>query len=441
MTDSKAAGRLDRWAAMMPDERISTDGSDPAELSGSGLRPAGAGLAARRPSWLLPARHPAFDAPATPSATGPARVVRLWRHGSWQAGEFDRIIATTASRNWWLRDGSAPPGLVDRVRATGWLPRLCGEFVSRRLPGAQVVATYLIGSYLWAHRPSSRVDAVVVSSSPDDAAVMRHETNVELPHSLRFAVDGALIDGVDLLVVSRSALREPERLTGQVGDWRLPDGRPYPCDIRRQTVARAVLRTLRSGLLVDGTDVVGDEPDDLGLLAHAYYFVQEASVLLAWRDSVAKAANRLLEASLVLDHLTGADPASGDHELHRVCTAIRSAPHDPELLRRLQGWHGETTPAVLPVLVERLVRARQHLLAPFPTPGLGEVLRRADAEAWPAWHQARDELERWLMPPVPAAETLMAWSDPDLPPAARSHLAALGVPDPRTWLGEPLSGR
>lgn len=439
MTVPNPAGRLDRWAAMMPEDRISADGLDPEELSGCGLRPVGAGHAARRPSWLLPARHPAFDAPATRPATRPPRVVRLWRQGSWQGGEFDRIIAATAGRNWWFRGGSAPPGLVDRVRATGWLPRLCDEFVTRRLPGAHVVATYLIGSYLWADRPSSRVDAVAVCSSPDDAPVMRHETNVKLPRSLRFSVDGAVIDGVDLLVVSRSALREPERLTGQVGDWRLPDGRPYPCDIRRQTVARAVMRTLRSGLLVDGVDVVGDEPDDFGLLAHAYYFVQEASVLLGWRDSVAKAANRLLEASLVLDHLTGAGQPSGDHELRRLCTAIRSAPHDPELLRRLQGWHGETAPAALPVLVERLVRARQQLLAPFPTPDLGEVLRRADQEAWPTWHQARHELEHWLVPAFPAAEALLAWSDPGLPSTVRSHLAALGVTDPRSWLGEPLA--
>lgn len=415
------------WAAMLPDQRIPVDGSDLSVLAASGLRPAGAGLVARRPSWLLPARHPGFATPVGPPTVGTGQVSRLWERGG-----FEQLVAATRARNWWLGDSAVPSWLEGRVRATSWLPGLCREFVTHRMPGARVVATYLIGSYLWAEQPSSRIDAVVVSTSPDESAVLDHTMSLDLPDHLRYSVDGVPIDGVDLLVVSQAALRAPERLTGLVGDWHLPDGRPYPCDISRPTVARAVLRTLRSGLLVDGADVLGAEPDPAGLLAHAYYFVQEASVLLAWRDSAAKAANRLLEASLVLDQLTGSGNRS--EQLRGLCAAVRSAPQDPELLRRLQGWHGDTRPAVLPALVERLVRVRQRLLEPLPVPELAEVLDRADTEEWPAWQQARAELEQWLVPPVPAAPALRARSA-----RVRAHLTALGVPDPLVWLGEPLS--
>jgi len=145
-------------------------------------------------------------------------------------------------------------------------------------------------------------------------------------------------------------------------------------------------------LTVDGEDLfpAGTE-DPQAMLALAYYFTQEASQLLDWRAGVAKAANRLWEANLILDHLTTSDPMAlvrlTDRAGRTAATLSGRPDFDAVTLALLQGWFTTGPAAVLPQTIERLVRARSAGRALPHPPDVADVLRelfaRARAERWP----------------------------------------------------------
>jgi hypothetical protein len=423
------------WASLAPEERVRATVHE----SGAGLRPAGAGWVARRPSWLLPARHPAFALAGGLAGDIPGvRVAPLWCDGVWQPDAFAATSARLTARNWWLRYGQRSlVRVAEQLRAAAPVPEACRAHVDSVFPGARVVSTFVIGSYLWADQPSSRVDVVSIVDVPEDGAVLHQVMEGDIPPRFRWTTGGREIEGVDLLIVSVAALRHPERLTGYVGDWRMPNGRPYPYDLRRETIARALVRTLRAGVPVDGIDPLPAAEDPDGLLALAYYFVQEASILLNWRHRIGKAANRLLEASLILDQVDGGPAAGRSAPLGELCDAVRADERDPALLAKLQGWHGGT-PAELPGLVDRLARTRAATGLPRPRAGVDDIVRRAVDEDWPTWRQVCLELDEWVSPPVDPLATLRAW-DATVPPQVRRHLDGLGVAGPADWLGDPWS--
>lgn len=423
-----AARLADLRAALSCDETAVCDGHvGAAELSAYGLVPVdvvGDELTvAPAPSWLLPPVHHAFafgrPAPLDPAA-GP--TVTLWRNGKLDDDAVAEVLTQRTRTSWWLR---YVPGARDRaaarIRDAAPLLDVVAGLMAREYPGAVVRSVALNGSYLWAADPHEEIDlAVVLDGVP--AETFDHHAHIELPSELRWVAGGATVEVLDVLVVGAGALARPDALTGMIGDWVLPNGRPYPYDMRRSTVGAAIRYTFATGVTIAGVDHFADlaqEPADL--LALAYYFTQEATVLLAWNKFPAKAALRLYEANLVcrraeeLLGVTGVEVPG----VAEVAALTRAAPEDPDLTARVQGWFGGPADAVLPATVARLARTRHLLGAPDPAPAaeppvsgplwtalraearaaapvalVTAALDRAVAAEWPAWALVRDRVAR-----------------------------------------------
>lgn len=440
----RAAGDLLRlWSELLPENRVPWNSPlrSRAELGASGLREVGrrhgVPLLARRPSWILPARHPVFAFAGRFEPSAAFRAETLWNEGTWRPDEFRRLISRVEPRNWWLRHGDRPLcELAERVAKVSAVPGFCRSYIASRYPGAKLLCGYVIGSYLWAVRPSSRLDVVLVIDSTGER-LLEHAEVLPLPSRMHWDVSGTRIEGLDAVVTSLEALRNPSGLTGRIGSWTMRDGRPYPYDNSRETVARALNVTLRSGLPIFGRDLFDGPADKADLLALAYYFLQEASILLAWRQDVGKAANRLVESSLIMGR-----PTEYAH-LAALRTAVRKEPVEPELLSRLEGWHATGTTAALPDLIRRLVAERRSL-GMHGAGSVPELVERARTEEWPTWRQARTELKNWISPgaartDAQIAQILHDWErgDEHVPTRVRSHLRALGSPGPAAWLGDP----
>lgn len=314
------------------------------------------------PVWLLPPTHARFRfSPQRAIDTAGLDPVDLWPGGVWSPDAFDKVLESRRTNSWWLRWlPDAEPRLVRRVRQAGPVLAQVRQTVAERYPGASLVATVLNGSYLWRERPSSAVDVVAVLSDVADHT-LDHDMSVALPPDAWPTVDGTTVDSLDLLVVGDHALREPERLTGTIGAWNLPDGSPFPYDLSRATIARAIRHTLAAGITIDGRDYfarVGSTPTDL--VALAYYFTQEASILLAWRTSPAKAAQRLQEANLICRQVEETLGVGGRSDLDvAAARCAAEAPREtpgPSWLASVQGWLHGPPDSILARTVRRLAR-------------------------------------------------------------------------------------
>lgn len=360
------------------------------------------------PAWFLPPSHPAFR--LRPACRGPYPGPSPERYDLWSPGHesgpapgyFEALYASRAERSWWLR---YLPGARERLqtRLPGTRPLLAGlrRVVAQQYgPASRILSVVLTGSYLWSESLPASIDAAVIIDTP--LPVLDHWPENVLHPGEQPVVQGACVGALDLLVVGLGALQNPARLRGSLGPWLLEDGQVFPYDLRRRTVFAATCLTLSAGIPVLGPDYyrhVAPSPRDLCNLA--YYFVQEASALLALRQEPVKAVQRLLESNLILQFCEerlgrGSEPWTG-HLVSRCREAIavlKARPNDPEMLCTVQGWWGKEPPGLLDLTLRRLVRT-VSAMAPLPSPSLRTLARRARRLKHPGWKLLLGRLQRF----------------------------------------------
>jgi hypothetical protein len=289
------------------------------------------GLIRRCPSWLLPPVDPRFqllgeaDAVGRPAGLARAPRVCLWDSaGTWNAISWRALVERRKKLSWWFADNNFDERALEaRVRAARPAVALSRRLAAARYPSASVFSINLTGSYLWSRQVPSSIDVLLLIDDVDET-VFEHHAVVDLADSEQWVAESGTITSLDVLIASTKALENPTLLSGTIGEWELPDGQMYPYDNRRRTVASAVRLTLNTAVVVTGRDMAGvfSQSDD-SLLALAYYFTQEASVLLHWSFHPSKAIQRLLEANLIYDHVERR--RSGTATPSAVTSALRSA--------------------------------------------------------------------------------------------------------------------
>ncbi|MFD9427703.1 MULTISPECIES: hypothetical protein [unclassified Streptomyces] len=294
-------------------------------------------------SWLLPPRHAefAFRAPRGEAGNGPPKG---WRE-----------------RNWWLRHLPGARGWIDErlSRAEAVVPQLL-RVVELSCPGLTVRSVVANGSFLWSAFPSREVDfGVIVDVPAGRELVLEHHPEVAITPA-GGGVDGG-IEGFDFLVVDSRIIAGADP-AGHLDEWCFEDGDAYPYDLRRSTVAAAVRCTYAVAPTLYGADVADSLPlDPRNLLSLAYYFTQEAGILLAHRELLHKAPQRLLEANLIMSSVeewflrsasAGSAALVDDHA--RIVALVSTDGWTPELVAEVQGRLGEERPSLLDRTVRRL---------------------------------------------------------------------------------------
>lgn len=359
--DRGVEGLQERWSRLLAGETATVEvprGGAPAQiyeyLEGAGLRVLDMtldGLVVQpKLSWVLPPMHPRFAFPKCTANLGPKgnREALGWRES-----------------NWWLRYLPGAEGALwqrlEKARAV--IPFILA-FVADNYPDWTTTSIVTNGSYLWNKMPRQEIDVGVVLQGPSG-----HEPILE--HYPCTPLDELTCQGnsplrfLDLLVADRRILEGAEP-GGILGNWCLSGGQPYPYDLRKSTVSAAIRCTYAVAPTIYGEEIADTLGFGLGdLRALAYYFVQEASVLLAYRESIRKASQRLLEANLVLclaeELATGRVPDDEAQDLIASCERAtldaRQGLDSPSTLVRIQGWFGRSELSLLDRTVRRLSMA------------------------------------------------------------------------------------